>query len=233
MLIVFDLETIDTNTNKVSHETAIPTQLAAIPLDENSLEIIDDPLCMWINPGEDILGAPDFFKEYSNVLAFHEKAQGKSKEELVELWRSGLATKDAMKEFKDYVKSYTKGSKKAYAAGMNIRNFDLPILERLIDKGWPFAKVKTWDIRDIAQMWFEYSRNPPKLNGRVSYSFDSLRQYFDMSTENAHDALVDVRQEADLLRRFLRLQKNLMTYGYQHRDQKAFAWAKVLHGVKS
>ena len=233
MLVVFDFETADTNKNRVSHETALPVQLAAIPLDENSLEVIDDPLCFFINPGEEILDSPTFYQDYSNVLAFHEKAQGKPKEELVELWRSGLAVKDAMKEFKDYVKSYTKGSKKAFPAGMNIRNFDLPILERLIDKGWPFARTEVWDIRDIAQMWFKYSRNPPKLNGRVSYSFDSLRQYFEMSTENAHDALVDVRQEADLLRRFLRLQKNLMTYGYQHRDQKAFAWAKVLHGVKS
>lgn len=233
MIILLDLETLDLNKNKVSHETAIPIQLAAIPLDENSLEIIDDPLCMWVNPGAEILDSPSFYKDYSNVLAFHEKAQGKPKEELVELWRSGLVIKDAMKEFKDYVKSYTKGSKKAYAGGQNIKGFDIPILERLIDKGWPFARTKVWDIRDIAQIWFEYSRNPPKLNGRVSYSFDSLRQYFGMSTENAHDALVDVRQEAELLQRFLRLQKNLMTYGYQHRDQKAFAWAKVLHGVKS
>jgi DNA polymerase III epsilon subunit-like protein len=38
---------------------------------------------------------------------------------------------------------------------------------------------------------------------------DALREFFGLSTENSHDALVDVQQGAELLCRFLKLQRGI------------------------
>ena len=47
--------------------------------------------------------------------------------------------------------------------------------------------------------WFENSRDV------TSFSMDNMRDYLGMSTANAHDALKDVKDTANLLCRFLRL----------------------------
>jgi DNA polymerase III epsilon subunit-like protein len=59
------------------------------------------------------------------------------------------------------------------------------------------------DIMNIAWLWLS---NVSELK---SLSLDSLRSYLGINKDNAHDAMKDVRDCADILIRFLRLHKNL------------------------
>ena len=52
--------------------------------------------------------------------------------------------------------------------------------------------------------WFE---NNAEVN---RYNMDYLREYFGMPNDNAHDALQDVKDTANILIRFLKLQRNII-----------------------
>jgi DNA polymerase III epsilon subunit-like protein len=96
------------------------------------------------------------------------------------------------------------------AAGKNIRGFDLEFVKVLNDLHSPkkdktvlFNRKTVLDLEDVFWMWFENESDPP------NQKMDTLRDFFGMSTENAHDALVDVLQTGDLLVRFLKLHRHL------------------------
>ena len=42
-----------------------------------------------------------------------------------------------------------------------------------------------------------------------SYSMDSLRDYFGISKDGAHDAIKDVKDTAEIMIRFMKLHRNL------------------------
>lgn len=102
---------------------------------------------------------------------------------------------------------------KPIACGKNIRNFDNQFLLALNTLHGP-QKEKTYlfnnrlelDLEDFLHHWFSFDDTLPNLK------MDTVREYFGMSTEGAHDALVDVRQTGDLIMKFLRL--------YRHFAQK-------------
>ena len=52
--------------------------------------------------------------------------------------------------------------------------------------------------------WFE---NHAEVN---KYNMDYLRDYFGMPSENSHDALQDVKDTANILIRFLKLQRSMI-----------------------
>jgi len=120
--------------------------------------------------------------------------------------------------FTNYLEMYhSRSSKKSQfsapiAAGYNINRFDLPIVDRLSNKYGNVSKeLKTdifypRDVVDIMNLIFYWFENNGDLK---SYSLDSLRDYFGISKEGAHDALKDVKDCADILIRFLRLHRNL------------------------
>jgi DNA polymerase III epsilon subunit-like protein len=101
--------------------------------------------------------------------------------------------------------------------GFNNNNFDDIILNRVAGShGWgygPFDEkykkcslfhpIHNIDLMKITWGWFEQSADPKRLN------FDSLRDFFGLSSDGAHSAIVDVRQGAELLCRFLKLQRNI------------------------
>lgn len=96
------------------------------------------------------------------------------------------------------------------AAGYNIRNFDLPIFDSLSRKfncadkegrNKLFNKKFTLDIIEIVQLWTLGS------NVIENHKFDTVRQWLGLSMEGAHNAEVDVSQEASVLVRFLELHK--------------------------
>lgn len=96
------------------------------------------------------------------------------------------------------------------AAGKNIRAFDLKFVEVLNDLHCPkkgktvlFSDRKQVDLEDFTFAWFE--NEPEPANDKL----DTWREYFGMSTEGSHDALVDVRQTGDLIIRFLKLHRSL------------------------
>jgi DNA polymerase III epsilon subunit-like protein len=92
------------------------------------------------------------------------------------------------------------------AGGKNIRNFDLKFVAELNKLHGPkgentllFSDRLTCDLEDLlfAATWND-AANP---NNKMS--LDWCRQFFRLSTAGAHDALVDVRQTADLMVGFL------------------------------
>ena len=100
------------------------------------------------------------------------------------------------------------------AAGYNINGYDMPIVDRMCQQYGPthakngrqgiFNPIYTIDVMQHIYCWFE---NNQDVKG---YSMDYLRDYFGMDKENAHDALQDVKDTANLLIKFMRLQRSLL-----------------------
>ena len=67
-----------------------------------------------------------------------------------------------------------------------------------------FNPIFTIDVMQHIYCWFE---NNQDVKG---YSMDYLRDYFGMDKENAHDALQDVKDTANLFIKFMRLQRSLL-----------------------
>ena len=103
------------------------------------------------------------------------------------------------------------------AAGYNINGYDMPIVERMCQQYGPidekkgcqkiFNPIFTIDVMQHIYCWFENNKD---VKG---YSMDYMRDYFGMSDhskENAHDALQDVKDTANLMIKFLKLQRGLL-----------------------
>ena len=98
------------------------------------------------------------------------------------------------------------------ACGYNIIRFDMKIIQRLSTKYGNTNKENNTnifhprdqiDLMNIAWLWFE---NLPDVK---SLSLDNLREYLGIDKTNAHDAIKDVKDCAEILIRFLRLHRNL------------------------
>lgn len=211
-ICVFDFETDGTNPEECS-----PVQLAAIMVDPINLEVIPNsefncnfkPECMEKDPE---------FEYKTDILDFHAKVKGCSKDEVYAEWQGYPKQSVAWKMFVEYLDKYhTRNSKKSQfsapiAAGYNIYRFDLPIIQRLSKKNKNVNKEGTSNIfypRDVVDMinlvfyWFNHN------NELKSYKLDTLRDYFGITTDGAHDAIKDVRDTAEILIRFLKLHRNL------------------------
>jgi DNA polymerase III epsilon subunit-like protein len=98
------------------------------------------------------------------------------------------------------------------ACGKNIRGFDLKFVTVLNnlhckkkDKTVLFNERKQVDLEDFTFFWFENSAD------LENEKMDTLRKYFSMSMDGAHDALVDVRQTGALIMKFLKLHRQLQS----------------------
>lgn len=110
------------------------------------------------------------------------------------------------------------------AAGYNINSYDMPIVQRMCEMYGPvdektsrqklFNPIFSMDLMQHIYCWFE---NNADVKG---YSMDYLRDYFGMSSEKSHDALQDVKDTANILIRFLVMQRNLSK---KIKFEKAFA----------
>ena len=87
----------------------------------------------------------------------------------------------------------------------------MPIIDRLAykyknvgkdDSNNIFHPRDKIDLMHLMFLWFEDNDDIKSL------SLDSMRDYFGMSKDNAHDALGDVHDCAEILIRFLRLHRN-------------------------
>jgi exonuclease I len=210
---VFDLETDGSNPDVCS-----PVQIAAVILDPIKLEIIpDSEFNISIKP-EAIENNPDYAYDDSDVLDFHAKVRGSSKAQILESWHKNQKQDQAWKMFVNYLQMYhTRSSKKncfsaPIAAGYNINRFDLPIINRLSIKHKNVNKENRTDLfypRDVIDVmnilfyWFENN------NELKNYTLDNLRDYVGLSKDNAHDALQDVKDTANILIRFMKLFRSL------------------------
>ena len=216
-IIVFDFETGSRNPHKTQ-----PVQIAAVAIHGRKLTIqpggyfeslirpeLDDEKAieMGVDPIED------------EALAVN----GKTREELAK----APSAKTVWKKFANFVNKYNWKKTPYFApipAGYNIIGFDLPIVQRLCEQHGPvdkttgkqtlFNKIHKIDMLDTVWMWME---NNPDIK---SLSMDSMRDLLGMSKENAHDAMQDVKDPANLMIAFMKLHRRIAP---KVKFEKAFA----------
>ena len=197
--IVFDFETGSRNPRKTQ-----PTQLAALALDGRNFKlkgsfnseirpVLDDEKAieMGFDPLED------------EAL----KITGKTREALAK----APMPKTVWKKFCNFVDQYNWKSTQFFApipAGFNIIGFDMIIVDRLCKAYGPYDKdrgqqkllnkIYKVDMMDNMFMWTE---GDPSIK---SISMDSLRDRMGLSKENAHDALQDVKDTANIMIKFMK-----------------------------
>jgi DNA polymerase III epsilon subunit-like protein len=212
-ICVFDLETDGINPDKCS-----PVQIAAVIVDPLKLQVVpDSEFNISIKP-EALITNPEYDYADSDVLDFHAKVKGSSKQDVLKEWNSYQKQDHGWKMFTSYLDMYhTRSERKScfsapIAAGYNINRFDLKIIERLsvkydnLNKEGKSSLFYPRDVVDLMNMvfyWFEGN------NELKNYTLDNLRDYLGISKEGAHDALKDVKDTADILIRFLKLHRNL------------------------
>lgn len=213
-ICVFDMETDGSDPSVCS-----PVQIAAVMIDPIKLEIIENSEFN-INLKPDKIAESKENDPYtdSDILEWHGKVLGISPEKVLANWHKYPEQSQSWGCFVQYLENYhTRSSKKSFfsapiAAGYNIFRFDLKIVERLSKKYGNVNKEggtdlfyprDTVDIMNLLFYWFEGSSDLDSL------TLDNVRKYFGISGENAHDALKDVKDTADILIRFLRLHRNL------------------------
>jgi DNA polymerase III epsilon subunit-like protein len=211
-ICVFDFETDGSNPKECS-----PVQIAALIIDPIKLEIVpNSEFNIFFKP--ETLAANENYEYTTDILDFHAKVKGCSKDDILTQWKNYPSQEQSWKMFINYLDMHhSRSSKKSQfsapiAAGYNINRFDLNIIERLSIKYGNLNKENRTDIfypRDVIDVmnlifyWFEHN------NDLKSYTLDSLRDYFGISKDGAHDALKDVQDCAEILIRFMKLHRNL------------------------
>jgi DNA polymerase III epsilon subunit-like protein len=209
-IIFYDYETCSKNPHKTQ-----PIQLAAVAIHSRKLEIIPN------SEFESMIFAVDDEEECTKagLDTVQDEALAVNKKTREQVLQAPKL-KSVWSDFTSYVNNYNykKNSWGApILAGFNNTNFDDIITNRICGpNGWNlgpwdaeygknslFHPIHGIDLMKIAWGWFECCAEPKRLN------MDALREFFGLSTENSHDALVDVQQGAELLCRFLKLQRGI------------------------
>ena len=200
-LIVMDFET-----DGLDPLSCNPTQLAAIVVDLKRLEIVpDSEFNVVIRPDE--IDSPTYHADHKKTIEFHSKIMGIPEIEVIERWRAGTPEKDAFTYYDNFLMRHSP-TIDPVVGGQNVRDFDLPIYKRCIEKykiPYRFYKREKMELLDFFSHWFLFAKKPP-----VNYKLDTIRKKFGMSLEGAHDALVDVRDTAEILLRFLKLHQTII-----------------------
>lgn len=199
-------------------EVCSPVQIAAIIIDPNRLEIIKDSEFNISLKPTSLEENEEYSYSDSDVLDFHAKVQGKSKEDILGSWKSFPSQDIGWKSFVSYLEMYhTRSDKKScftapIAAGYNINRFDLKIVERMsikyknLNKEGKTSLFYPRDVVDVMNLIFYWFEGNSELK---NYTMDHLREYFGIAKDGAHDALKDVKDTAELLIRFLKLHRSL------------------------
>lgn len=213
--IVFDFETGSRNPHKTQ-----PTQIAALALDGRNLSVkgtFNSEICPILDDDEAIAIGVDPIED--GAL----KVTGKTREKLAE----APSLKSVWSKFTKFVDQYNwKGDSffNPIPVGYNIIGFDLIIINRLCEQFGPwdktknqqklFSKVYKVDLMDNVFLWTE---SDPSFK---SISMDTLRERMGLSFENAHDALQDVKDTANI---FIKLLKTHRAVYQNIQFDKAFA----------
>ena len=218
-IIMFDFETGGRNPLKCQ-----PTQIAAIALDGRNFKlkgqfnsemrpILDDKKAVkaGLDPVED-----------EALRITHKTREGLAKAPL---------PKGVWKKFITFVNKYNWKGTPYFApipSGFNIIGYDMKIVDRLCKEYGPwddkrecqklFHQIYKIDVMDDVWLWTE---GDPDVK---SISMDSLRERMGLSSENAHDALQDVKDTANI---FIKLQKSRRAVYRNMKFEKAFADGKM------
>jgi len=213
--ICFDFETGSRNPHRTQ-----PTQIAAIALDGRSLTV----------KGQFNSEIKPIFDDEKAIAAGFDPIQdealkitGKTREALQE----APSLKSVWNKFTKFVDQYNWKGDPFYnpiPVGFNILGFDMHIINRLCKEFGPwdkereqqklFSRVYKIDIMDSIFAWTE---SDPSVR---SISMDSLRERMGLSFDNAHDALQDVKDEANI---FIKLMKTHRAVYQNMNFDKAFA----------
>jgi DNA polymerase III epsilon subunit-like protein len=200
-LFVFDFET-----NGLSFETdrtVIPIQVAGLALDPTTLKVIPGSEFESLMRPEDMATLDDNPEKKGALAVNKKRPEDIAKAPTVEV---------VMRRFASHVKQYQKGVRRPYAAGKNIRSFDLPLLDRVCrdhsfadkdGKNSLFDRRIQFDIEDDLHRWFGFGDVLPNMK------MDTLRGFLGMDKTNSHDAGKDVAQTAWFLAKILRLYREL------------------------
>jgi len=218
-IIVFDFETGGRNPMRCQ-----PTQIAAIALDGRNFRLKGEFNSMMrpiIDDEEAIAAGVDPIEE--GAL----KVTGQTRSKLA---RAPLP-KGVWKKFCNFVNKYNWKGTPYFApipAGFNILGYDMHIVNRLCKEYGPwdekrqqqklFHQIYKIDVMDDVWLWTE---GDPDVK---SISMDSLRERMGLSSENAHDALQDVKDTANI---FIKLQKSRRAVYRNMKFEKAFADGKL------
>lgn len=216
-ICVFDFETDGSDPLVCS-----PVQLSAVIVDSNRLEVIkDSEFNIFLKPEkiENNKNADMSVYSDSDILDWHAKIKNTSKEKIFDAWVNYPDQKHSWKQFINYLDNYHANIKKnksqfsaPIACGYNIIRFDMKIINRLSSKYGNLNKENNTnifhprdqlDLMTISWLWFE------NISDIKSLALDNLRDYLGIDKTNAHDALKDVTDCAQLLIRFLRLHRKL------------------------
>lgn len=196
-IMVFDFETGSTNPQKCE-----VLQLAAV---------IIDPIGLKIVKGSE-------FQSYIQPTSF-ELESGRLEQDALDINKISLESlRDApdlesvWKRFVEYCMKWNPNPRSTYKAvipaGYNIVGFDIPIMYRLAVKfkdadanGKPkfINTFRYHDLGDDIWRWFEGN------NEMENYKMDSVRDYFGLSRDGSHNAIIDTNQTAELIMRFMKL----------------------------
>jgi DNA polymerase III epsilon subunit-like protein len=216
-ICVFDFETDGSDPSKCS-----PVQLSSVIVDTNRLEIIkDSEFNVFLKPERlEKQTNPDMsVYSDSDILEWHAKIKDTTPEKIFDSWMEYPDQKHSWKQFINYLDNYHTNIRKnksqfsaPIACGYNIIRFDMKIINRLSQKYGNINKESNTDIfhpRDqidlmaVTWLWFE---SLPEIK---SLALDNLRDYLGIDKTNAHDAIKDVKDCANMLIRFLRLHRKL------------------------
>ena len=197
--IVFDFETGSRTPRKTQ-----PTQIAALALDGRNFKL-KGTFNSEIRPVMDDEKAIEMGFDPLEDEAL--RITGKNREDLAK----APLPKTVWKKFCDFVNQYNWKGTQFFApipAGFNIIGFDMIIVDRLCKAYGPydkerqqqklFNKIYKVDMMDNMFMWTE---GDPSIK---SISMDSLRDRMGLSKENAHDALQDVKDTANIMIKFMK-----------------------------
>lgn len=217
--IIFDFETGGTN----PYKTQI-TQIAAIALHSQKLTV--EPNGTFNSELRPILDDEEAIKQGFDPI-------GDEALRVTKKTREGLAkappTKLVWENFVTWVNrfNYRKSSYTApIACGFNINKFDLPILNRYCTLYGPVDKDGRQNLFndiyaiDVMQEWFAWTEHNPNIKRRnLGATMDALGMP-EIAKANAHDALVDVRNTANI---FIKLQKYKREIGANTQWETSFA----------
>jgi len=218
-IIVFDFETGSRN----PHNTQ-PTQIAAIALHGRKLTpqpggVFNSEIRPIIDDEKAIAAGVDPLEEEALQIT------GKTRAKLAK----APLPKNVWKKFGEFCAKYNFRNTSytaPIAAGYNIIGFDLPIVQRMCEsygstdargRQTIFNPIFKLDLMDMVFSWTENNKDFKSL------SMDFLREYMGFpqeSKDNAHDALQDVKDTANILIKFLKFQRKISE---KTKFEKAFA----------
>lgn len=195
MIIRNKIILMDFETGSADPHTCEPTEIAAMPIDPNTLEEIPDSRFYSLIKPVDMNNLQE---EALRITRITRESLEKAPDRKI-VW----------KNFVDYCHQYKIGNADPwdlpYCAGHNIANFDLVIVNRMNQfyKNKNIFHPNHIDTMQLVNAIFWQNATVQKL------SLDSLREKFNLPKDNAHSAMADIEANHLLLKRIMKYLQNI------------------------